>query len=218
MRGSEKKYNFASMRTIANITSVVFHPLLMITYGMILALSYTYLAIYPLSIRGLIMGGVFFSTAFVPGLFIFLMVKTGTAKDLELSDRRERTLPYIILITSNIACLFFLYKMMMPLWILGLLIAAILALVVSMCINFFWKISAHMLGIGGLLGGVMGISQVQMRDPQWVFIAGILAAGMLGVARIYLRKHTPLQVYAGFLLGFAFTFIASLLSYIYLFI
>lgn len=185
---------------------------------MILALSYTYLAIYPLSIRGLIMGGVFFSTAFVPGLFIFLMVKTGTAKDLELTDRRERTLPYIILITSNVACLFFLYKMMMPLWILGLLIAAILALVVSMCINFFWKISAHMLGIGGLLGGVMGISQVQMRDPQWLFIAGILAAGMLGVARIYLRKHTPLQVYAGFLLGFAFTFFASLLSYIYLFI
>lgn len=206
------------MRTIANITSAVFHPLLMITYGMLLILTYTYMAIYPLPMRGLLLGGVFFSTAFVPGVFIFLMVKTGSAKNLELTDRRERFLPYLILITSNMACLFFLYKMMMPFWMLSLLIAANVALVIATCINFFWKISAHMLGIGGLLGGIMGISRVQMTDPYWLFIIVLVAAGMLGVSRIYLRRHTPMQVYAGFALGFGCTFVASLLSYIYLFI
>ena len=206
------------MRTLAHITSAVFHPLLMITYGMLLALTYTYLAIYPWAIRGMILGGVFFSTALVPGLFIFLMVKTGSAKNLELTDRRERLLPYLIIITSNLTCLFFLYKMRMPFWMLSLIISAIAALVVSLCINFFWKISAHMLGIGGLLGGIMGICRMQMSDPYGLFMLGFLFAGMLGVSRIMLGRHTPMQVYAGFALGFTFTFFASLLGYIYLFI
>lgn len=206
------------MRTIAHIVSAVFHPLLMITYGILLALTYTYLAIYPLPVRGLIAGGVFFATALVPGIFIFLLVKTGSAHDLELTDRKERLLPYLILITSDLACLFFLQKMMMPAWITILLAAAVAALVVAMCINFFWKISAHLLGIGGLLGGVMGVCRLQMINPYWLFAAGFVAAGMLGVSRILLGRHTPMQAYAGFTLGFVFTYASSWLGYIYLFI
>lgn len=206
------------MKLLANIISAVFHPLLMITYGALLALTHTFLAIYPLSVKGMILGAVFFSTALVPGLFILLLVKTGSAHDLELTDRRERLLPYLILVTSNMACLFFLYKMRMPFWILSQLMAVIAALLAALCINFFWKISAHMLGIGGLLGAIMGICRVQHTDPYWLFIAGFLAAGLLGVSRIWLKRHTPMQVYAGFALGFAFTFTASFAGYIYLFI
>lgn len=206
------------MKLFSTIVSAVFHPLLMITYGMLLALTYTFLAIYPWSAKGVLLAGVFFSTALVPGVFIFLMVKTGAAGDLELTDRKERFLPYLILITSNLACLFFLYRMLMPFWLISVLTGAIVALVAAMCINFFWKISAHMLGIGGLLGGVMGISYMQMSDPYVLFALILVAAGLLGVARIWLKRHTPMQVYAGFLLGFVCTFIASLLGYIYLFI
>ena len=38
-------------RTIANVLSGMFHPLLMVTYGVILALTYTYLAIYPVGLE-----------------------------------------------------------------------------------------------------------------------------------------------------------------------
>ena len=54
----------------------MFHPLLMVTYGVILALSFTYLAIYPPTMKMFLVGGAFLSTAVVPGIFIFLMVKT----------------------------------------------------------------------------------------------------------------------------------------------
>ena len=36
------------MRLIANILSIAFHPLLMVTYGVALAFASTYLAVYPL--------------------------------------------------------------------------------------------------------------------------------------------------------------------------
>lgn len=206
------------MKLFANIISIIFHPLLMVTYGVMLALSFTYLAMYPMVVKMLILAGVFFSTALVPGVFIFLMVKSGAAHDLELTDRKERLVPYLIMISSNMICLFFLYKMMMPFWLLSLMIAAIVALVAALSINFLWKISAHLLGIGAALGAIFGICRIQHMNAWPLFILGFVFAGLLGTSRILLGKHTPMQVYAGFTLGFVFTFIASLLSYIYLFI
>lgn len=206
------------MKLVANIVSIVLHPLLMTTYGMMLALSFTYLAIYPMVVKLILLGGVFFSTALVPGVFIFLMVKSGAAHDLELTDRRERVVPYLIMISSNLICLFFLYKMMMPFWLLSLMVAATVALVAALCINFFWKISAHLLGIGAVLGAIFGICRLQHVNAWPLFMLGLVLAGLLGTSRILLRKHTPMQAYGGFALGFAFTFVASLLSYIYLFI
>ena len=140
------------MKLFSNIISFVFHPLLMVTYGIVLALMFTFLAIYPLPVKLLIAGGTFISTAIVPGLFIFLLVKNGAAGDIELSDRKERVVPYLIFITSILVCIFFLYKMLMPFWLLAMLIGACVALVVALCVNFAWKISAHAIGIGGLLG------------------------------------------------------------------
>lgn len=206
------------MRLFSNIVSCLFHPLLMVTYGVLLALGFTYLAIYPIGIKLFLLGGVFVSTALIPGLFILFLVKSGAASDLELTKRRERVAPYLIIITSIMVCIFYMYKMMLPIWFLLLLVGACVALLISMCINFFWKISAHCLGIGGLLGGILGVSQIHAINPYWSFIFAFGIAGLVGTARIFLKRHTPMQVYAGFCLGFMCTFASSLVSYIYLFI
>lgn len=206
------------MKLFSNIVSILFHPLLMVTYGVIMALTFTYLAIYPLAMKGLLVGGAFLCTAVIPGLFILLMVKNGAAVDLELSDRRERVVPYLIFITSIMVCTLFMYKIMVPFWFLSLLIGAGIALFLALFINFFWKISAHTLGIGGLLGGIMGVSRIHLINPYFGFILIFLIAGLVGTSRIFLKRHTPMQVYAGFCLGFICTFVASFLSYIYLFI
>ena len=196
----------------------MFHPLLMVTYGIVLALSFTYLAIYPPAMKLLLTGGAFLSTAIIPGVFIFMMVKNGAASDMELSNKHERVVPYLIFITSVMVCAFYMYKMMLPFWFISLLLGTCIALIIALLINFFWKISAHAIGIGGLLGGIMGVARIHLINPYWAFIIVIILAGLIGTARLFLRKHTPMQVYAGFCLGFICTFVASLLSYIYLFI
>lgn len=206
------------MKFFSNIISGMFHPLLMVTYGVAMALTFTYLAIYPPTMKWLLLGGAFLSTAVIPGVFIFLMVKNGAAVDLELSDRRERVVPYLIITTSIMVCLFYMYKMMVPFWFLSLLIGACIALMLALFINFYWKISAHMLAVGGMLGGIMGVARIHLMNPYWAFIIVILIAGLVGTSRIFLKRHTPMQVYAGFSLGFICTFVASFLSYIYLFI
>lgn len=206
------------MKVFANLISFLFHPLLMVTYGVVLALTFTFLAIYPLNMKLLIAGGAFISTAVIPGLFIFLLVKNGAAVDIELSNRKERLVPYLIFITSILVCAFFLYKMLMPFWLLSMLMGACVALVIALVVNFYWKISAHAIGIGGLLGGIMGVARIHMINPYWAFISVLVIAGLVGTSRIFLKRHTAMQVYAGFSLGFICTFVASIVSYIYLFI
>ena len=206
------------MRLFSNIISGMFHPLLMVTYGVVLALTFTYLAIYPPAMKLLLAGGAFLSTAVIPGAFILMMVKNGAAVDMELSDRHERVVPYLIFITSIMVCAFYMYKMMLPFWFISLLLGACVALILALLINFFWKISAHAIGIGGLLGGIMGVARIHLINPYWAFIIVIIIAGLVGTSRIFLKRHTPMQVYAGFCLGFICTFVALFLSYIYLFI
>ena len=125
----------------------------MLTYGVILALSFTGLVILPPMAKLYIVGGVFASTALLPGLFIYLLVRNGAAGDLELTDRRERLLPYLIFVVSILSSLYFMNRMMMPYWLLAVLAGTCVALLIAMCVNFFWKISAHEIGAGGLLGG-----------------------------------------------------------------
>ena len=206
------------MRLLANIISGMFHPLLMVTYGLILAFSFTYLVIYPPMMKLLLVGGTFLSTAVIPGIFLFFMVKSGAATDMELSNRRERVLPYLVFISSVVVCAFYMIKMMMPFWFVSLLLGVCLALIIALVINVFWKISAHAIGVGGLLGGVMGVAYTHVMNPYWFFIFMFIVVGVVGSSRIYLEKHTPMQVFAGYILGFGCTFVASILSYIYLFI
>ena len=138
--------------------------------------------------------------------------------DLDVSKRKERVIPYLSYLISAGVGVYILYRMQIPFWLLSILTSSLIAIAIAACINIFWKISVHCIAIGGLLGGLMGISYIYSINPFWGFIAGFLIAGLVGTARVELRRHTLGQVFAGFALGFACTFVSSSLSFIYLFI
>ena len=127
------------MRLIANILSIAFHPLLMVTYGVALAFASTYLAVYPLQMKLLILSGVFLMTAVVPAIFIFLLVKYGNAGDYALTNRRVRTLPYLLYVASIVACAFFLLRMLLPFWLVVILFGTAAVMLIAMGINFPWR-------------------------------------------------------------------------------
>ncbi len=206
------------MKRFATIISGMFHPLLMATYGIILALTFTYLSMFPTEVKVWLASGVFLMTACVPAAFILLMLKIGTAGDADLTNREERVLPYFVFMCALLATAFFLYRMIMPVWLVSQMMGASVALFVALLVNFKWKISAHAIGIGGLTGGIMGVAQSLMFNPSLGLIIIILIAGCIGSSRLILQKHTPMQVYAGFLLGFICIFASSKINIIYLFI
>lgn len=61
-----------------------------------------------------------------------------------------------------------------------------------------------MTAIGALCGFILSIGMHYPGQLSGVLMVVILLSGLLGTCRLYLNKHTPAQVYAGFLLGFGF--------------
>jgi membrane-associated phospholipid phosphatase len=67
-----------------------------------------------------------------------------------------------------------------------------------------------MVGIGGLIGMMLSLVILLNYDLMLYIILGVIASGLVGASRLYLKEHTPSQVYLGFLLGVFCQFILFL--------
>lgn len=145
-----------------------------------------------------------FSFSFVlPVINIYILYKLNRISSLTLENQNERTFPYII--TS---CFYFgLFYLFLDLniWpsIKVLIFGGGLSVLLTAIINLKYRISAHAVGIGGLIASLMMVSFVLKYNavPEIAFL--FLLAGLIAAARLYLEAHKPSQVYSGFLLGFA---------------
>lgn len=93
-----------------------------------------------------------------------------------------------------------------PTFVLKYISATIITIYASLIITFYWKISIHMVGIGGLAGGLLAFAFMLGLDIHLLMSLIFAVAGLIGVARLYLKAHNPAQVYAGFMLGFVMVF------------
>lgn len=199
------------MKSMAHIISTIFQPLLMPIFSVLLLFVYTHFrVIYADHFWKIIFPVVLFSFI-IPSILIYLMFRLRLISDLSLKVRHERFLPYGVTLFSYGFLIFYYYKMGMPSWLIMMMMASIIIMILAIIITLRWKISAHMFGIGGLVGGVMGVSYfVENSNPYYLFISLFLIAGLVGTSRLILRRHTPSQVYAGFVLGFAVSFLSVL--------
>ena len=195
------------MKLLAHFISSVFQPLLMPIYSVLLLFVYTHFKfIYANQFFTLLIPTVLF-TFLIPGVLIYMMLRVGIISDLSLLKRRDRFAPYAITMLSFGFLIYYFYNLGLPTWFLMMLVAPILTMIIATIITLWWKISAHMFGVSSLIGGVMSISYfVEKSNPYFLFILLFVIAGMIGVSRLILRRHTPNQVYAGFLLGFVVSF------------
>ncbi len=201
------------MRTVSNTISTLLHPLLIPTLGLFLIFNlgghFTYL---PLDHKRVIYLIVFLSTCALPLSLIPLFMLLGVIKSVYMKERKERILPTVF--TGIFYCLgyFFLSRIsIVPSFIQGFILATIIAISIALLITLFWKISMHMIGIGGLTGALLALSYRFGIDMWMLFAFVVVLAGLLGTARLYLNAHTPGQVHVGFLLGGLIVFGGSLL-------
>ena len=90
------------------------------------------------------------------------------------------------------------------------IIGAILIIIFAAIISKFWKISLHLLAIGGVVGVFLALQLIEGGVLHLLLIF-ILLSGILGVARIAQKAHNHTQVYLGFLLGMSVELITLLL-------
>ncbi len=201
------------MKQIANslssLISSVFQPLFMPIYSIMLLFVYTpYFRYTYISHYWKVMAPVAIFSFVVPAIFIFVVYKLKIISDLSLKVRKERFIPYLIVLISYNLMIIYYSRMGMPGWFLMLTASSVVVILVAIFITMWWKISAHMFGVGGLLGGVMAVSYfIERTNPNLLLISLFILAGLVGTSRLILKRHTPLQVLGGFLLGFTISFV-----------
>lgn len=144
---------------------------------------------------------VFSFTFLFPVFNLFLLYKLKRIPSITLSNQKDRTFPYIM--TALFYFGLFYLLMDINIWnsVKLFIIGAGISILLAALINLKFKISAHMIGIGGLLGILISISYITKYDLTIFYIIVIIAAGLVGFARLQLQEHKPSQIYLGFLLG-----------------
>lgn len=209
------------MRKAAQIVSIIFHPMLILTYMLILLLMVNpYLfGVNSVgdkeSIKFILT--VFFSTFLIPGFAIFLMWRLNLISSLEMRDKQDRIIPFI---ATGVFYLWVLRSVFAdPNIPTAFLIAALgttIGLFACFIINLFFKISLHAVGMGGLVGMILIImwlysyGSFTLNIPligmceisiNLVLMLSILIAGLVGSSRLFLHAHTSKELYLGFILG-----------------
>lgn len=213
------------MNLAARIISFVMHPLLMLTYMLVMLLLINPYLFGVHSITDqqakVLVAGVFLSSFFIPAIAVLMLRFTGLLRSIEMPNKEDRIGPYII---TGVFYLWlfrnFLDQGKVPEIFVSFTLGATIALFLAFFINIFSKISIHALGMGGLTGVVVLILMffpgynfldtegARLLDMRLLLVGSILLSGLTGTARLYLRAHEPLDIWGGYLVGFAAQFIA----------
>lgn len=214
------------LRLFARVISLVFHPLLIVTYMTItlLIINPYQFGVFHLADQWKLLALIALSTFAMPAFAVLLMRSLNMISSYEMEDPKERIGPYII------AGVFYLWMFInfkhnptIPKSLTIAMLGATIALFGCFFFNNFTKVSAHAAGAGGLVGlaavntmlfnfetfmlnfGPLGQFEV---STSVVLLFYILLAGLIGTARLILGAHTPGQVYGGFFIGLLSQFIA----------
>ncbi len=220
--GAARAVHYPLTNSFARFLSVIFHPLLMPTllFGVLLFQVPSVLGMdaFSSSLRLSLLVLIFVGTFAVPSLLIYYLFRSGYVKSLQLNTLEDRRLPYFLtaLVYLFLAYLF-TFRMELVSTVapeIGVLLAstAISILLVGL-ISLSWQISAHSVGIGGVVGVIGSVMlKFSINDLFIPLLLLVLLTGFVASARLKLNAHTLSQITAGLALGFG----VSLLTVIWL--
>jgi hypothetical protein len=144
---------------------------------------------------------IFVMTVLFPAGSAILLLRGGAISDLNMPSRGERIAPYLLTLFYHGLGYWLLrrsdhHEMVVSMFAGGIVVLALVA-----AITLRWKISAHMAGIGGLVGALCGAFALHGAFPIHVIAGAVVVAGLLGSARMLDGDHTLGQVLAGSVLG-----------------
>jgi len=136
-----------------------------------------------------------FIISLLPILFVLWLLRTGRIGELHMSNTRERHLPYLVGVVCGALMLALVIFLNGPKSLQCLALFDIITLSALGIINIRWLISFHATAIiaaWAITGLVFGWGLSFFVLP---FVIAVI------VIRLYLKRHTTMQVLAGLLLG-----------------
>lgn len=187
--------------------SSILHPIVMPTIGILL-----YFIFSPTQLTQkqqlTVLSIVFIATYIIPLLLLVFLKAVGYINSFQVFSIKERKVPLFFMITL----LFFLAELFRKLSIVRdlsyLFYGIVLGLIITYMLFFTnLKSSLHLLSMGGAVGYFLIFQEIHDINTLPIVITFIILSGILATSRLYLKAHTPKEVYTGFFLGFCTQFI-----------
>ena len=185
----------------ARIFTQIFSPFYAPIWALLWLLFFSTYRFIPLKARLVILLIVVIFTVVIPKATLYLFRKGLNLSRWQFDMRSNRHIQYVITFISTLTCVILLRRWTVFDFLYGVLIAALVAEVVCLIVNVWWKISVHMVSIGGLAGLVGAFSSRFGFDPVWPVCTIIMLGGLMGSSQMLLRQHDLIQVVVGFFVG-----------------
>ncbi len=198
------------MRRASAWISLLLHPVLMpyITLWLLMAADPHVVYFMREELQRIVLAMLAIMTIAFPIMSTLLLSRLKMISAWQMPHREERVIPFAMAVIYHAITYYVFRRSEIPLHplLLSALAGILLATLLTTFITVRWKISAHMVGIGGLLGAIAGSSAVHSLPMLPLIALLIIVAGVLGTARMIAGEHTLAQINAGALLGFAATY------------
>jgi len=186
----------------AEFVSVLFHPLFMPLYGLLVIYSTpTLLSYIPFNMKRAIFMMVIANNVILPLSVATILYSRGLIKSIYADEKRER-----IILLSFALCMYtvtalLLVRVPVPTLFKAYFVSIAAVSLVALVITGFYRLSLHSAGIGGLLA-LAGFMTVQFDVVSMVHVVILLlVAGAVMTSRIGMGKHEPHEVWTGLLTG-----------------
>jgi len=194
----------------AQFISIFGHPLFMPVYAMLLIFEFNpYIDLQiPKNVQIIVLSILSIFTILLPLLTAIILHKLGVVKSIYMKTAEERKWPFLLSVFWYYLGFELLTNLSLPASLYLLMIGAITVILIAHFITLRWKISVHMLGVGGVIGAMIGLSQRFQFNHFYIILFLFFVAGLIGYARLKTNSHNYRQVYAGFILGIMIEWIA----------
>ncbi len=213
----------------AKLFSTVFHPLLMPLFLLVGLYAFAPgLGGYPGAFYYLLI--LLVVNTLAPAISLFLLYRRGVIADLEIRNPGQRMLPFALVGAYYVLTYGWVHygdlASVIPLPYHRMLLGLAGSIFLGVLITRWFKISMHMLAVGGVLGAWAGAGVFEPLVRSWqgsvwmglpkvgwagvwtdgtllLLVAGLLVSGTVGSARMALQVHRPSEVYIGWGTGMA---------------
>ena len=187
--------------SLEKIVSILFHPVFVPTITVFLVVKIYSNIIILENQAGIILIGTCVFSLILPLLSVFILLLTKKIDSLEMPKKEERFLPILFASIWMILGFYFMKEIFSYAPIMkSIYLGAIYVMLIALLITKKWKISLHMLAIGGATG-VFIMLEFLFGQNLMLLLITILISGILGFSRLSLKAHSLNQIYAGFIVG-----------------
>jgi membrane-associated phospholipid phosphatase len=185
-----------NMKKFSSVISFIFNPLLIAVYVFSsLIFSHNHLAHKEKWILWFV---TLFFVTILPTIYLMNLRKRKEIQSLDIDDRKKRIVPLLLGFVCFSIGFIILYLLNAPGIVLGLMFCYVSNTLIVWLITIFWKVSVHAIGVSGPMMALF-IYFGQYVLPLFIIVV------LIGMSRIVLNKHTPMQVMVGTGIGLLLT-------------